>query len=225
MACFLSILDANRVALCSAIAHDRYTYIVDPISREQLNILKQCVSLMVISGNDKKELIQRKEFIDQQFDEDIARERQVGVRKRRGTVIHNRKISNVKAALDIDILAPENMDKGNENVAQLVVLGAAATGKSTLMRHYLVSYVERLSDANALVPILVLMIDLGRLMAKHDLRPDTHDLLLEHLKDVYGEFSMRYRALARCWEEGRVLLLMDGLDEAGDMKQPVEIFS
>ena len=60
---------------------------------------------------------------------------------------------------------------------QVVLLGAAASGKSVLLKKTLVVLAQSARGASGFVPILILLIDLGRMMVQHGLGPT--DLLVE----------------------------------------------
>ena len=219
--------------------HDRYrhavicqhSFIVDPVTRDQLNLMRQCISVKVVEGRDKAELLREKHKIDDKMDALVLRYRQVGVRDDGTTAVRGffeeselagtnltAELSNLAEALKILMPSVDVEDK------KVVVLGAAGSGKSCLMRRLLVTSAEKIGEhcASDFVPVLILLIDLGRLMSKQKLRPEKHDLFLEHVKSVHGEHSARFKMLARCWAERRVLLLLDGLDEAGDQKAAIE---
>lgn len=156
------------------------------------------------------------EEIDKTFDDAIVRQRQLGVRG--GDAAIDDGTTELETAINILLPGTSLLDKDRK----VVVLGAAATGKSCLMRRVLVTCAEKLSDGDgALVPVMILLIDLGRLMSKKKLT-EKDDLFLEHVKTVHGENSARFKMLKRCWEKRRVLLLLDGLDEAGNQKQAIE---
>ena len=107
---------------------------------------------------------------------------------------------------------------------QVVVLGAAASGKSCLLKRVLVMAADsHQGHPDDLVPVLILLIDLGRLMTKHTLTSE--DNLIEwYLRDSYGSHSGRYKMLAQAMDGGRLLLLLDGLDEAGEQKDAIEAY-
>ena len=223
------------------------SFITDPITRERLNIMLQTVALTVAEGDSKVQLMQRTEEMDKKIELAITRRRvnsvarglggwdRVRKRKRRGSI----KPSGLTDALKILLPGAEAGAeagagpagrRGGEQVAadgdlRIVVLGAAAAGKSCLLKRVLVMCAQRYSGAkDDLVPVLILLIDLGRVMARHSPEPLTadDDLIEEYLKDKYGAESNRFKVLKKAVAEGRALLLLDGLDEAGDQKNHIE---
>ena len=90
-----------------------------------------------------------------------------------------------------------------------------------LLKKTLVVLAQSARGASGFVPILILLIDLGRMMVQHGLGPT--DLLVErYLEETWGPRSPRCATLCRAFRARRTLLLLDGLDEAGTQKDAVE---
>ena len=81
-------------------------------------------------------------------------------------------------------------------------------------------------DHNDAVPILILIIDLQRSMAKHPTEYEgVDDLVAMYLRLKFRD-SDRYRflMLIQAYASRRALLLLDGVDEGGDAKSRIEHF-
>ena len=84
----------------------------------------------------------------------------------------------------------------------------------------------RHSDHNDVVPILILIIDLQRSMAKHPTEYDgMDDLIAVYLRLKFGDSDRsRFLMLMQAYASRRALLLLDGVDEGGDAKSRIEDF-
>jgi len=114
----------------------------------------------------------------------------------------------------IGSLLPDSIDVMEDR--RLVVLGAPASGKSVLLRKVFVfgALEQHVKSNDCLIPLRVLLIDMGRQIAKCNLTADD-DLLKFYLEEKFGSNSSKTLFLKRALLSGRVLLLLDGLDEAG----------
>ena len=104
---------------------------------------------------------------------------------------------------------------------RLVITASAGHGKSVLLKKMTLSAVPdhegMASNKKSLVPVLILTIELSRTLdrayqASTQAVLDPLDLLL---RERHGERSLQYRFLVRARQEKRMLVLLDGLDEAG----------
>eukprot|EP00937_MAST-01D_sp_MAST-1D-sp2_P001358 g1358.t1 len=207
------------------------SYIVDPISRQQINIMEQCVSLKVLEGDDKGDCIRKSREIDALVEKDIAVRRLNALQRSVSRTVSGPAVAAAASdgsreeashvSMALQKLLPGTGMNADEKVC--VLLGAAASGKSVLLKRVLVTSAENFDQEQqeGLVPVLILLIDLGRLMARRALTGK--DKLVEaYLADRHGTHSDRYRALLRAFRARQTLLLLDGLDEAGDQRRAIE---
>ena len=81
-------------------------------------------------------------------------------------------------------------------------------------------------DHNDAVPILILIIDLQRSIAKHPTEyAGVDDLVAVYLRLKFGDSDRsRFLMLMQAYASRRALLLLDGVDEGGDAKSRIEDF-
>ena len=81
-------------------------------------------------------------------------------------------------------------------------------------------------DHNDAVPILILIIDLQRSIAKHPTEYEgVDDLVAVYLRLTFGDSDRsRFLMLMQAYASRRALLLLDGVDEGGDAKSRIEDF-
>jgi hypothetical protein len=94
-------------------------------------------------------------------------------------------------------------------VRPIIVLGDAASGKSTFARLFLVLGILQRREPR-LVPFLLTTIDLVRIIKQNSLGGDYLD---GYLRSVYGPRSRRYLFLKQALLERRLVLFLDGMDE------------
>ena len=80
---------------------------------------------------------------------------------------------------------------------------------------------EQVGSEDDIVPLPILLIDLGRLTTKNKLT-SKDDLLDLYLESVYGQGSARIGFFRHVRKQGNLLLLLDDMDEAGDYKNEIE---
>ena len=202
------------------------SFVVDVITRNKVNIMKNCVALQYVEGSSKTDVLS----ISQEVDEMQSKRR------------HQRRWDMVKAAAARSHVKPlarrgsfrtSHRDQRFTTSTQMLdirktpmlcILGGAASGKSCLLRRMLVMAAqEQQGRKDDLVPCLILLIDLGRLMSAEKLT-DKDDLLQAYISHVYGENSARCAFLLRAREIGQLVVLFDGLDEAGAHKESIESY-
>ena len=100
-----------------------------------------------------------------------------------------------------------------------LVVGPAASGKTTLMRRFIVDAL----DVPGIVPVFLAVIDLVPIIAAA--RDHSRCITDECIASQSGKAgALRARFLAQAVAERRVLFLIDGMDEAGAMRDAVEAF-
>ena len=97
----------------------------------------------------------------------------------------------------------------DEFARPIIVLGDAASGKSTFARLFLVLCIQQRRDPQ-LVPFLLTTIDLVRIIKQNSIGADFLD---GYLRSVYGPRSRRYLFLKQAMLERRLVLFLDGMDE------------
>ena len=97
----------------------------------------------------------------------------------------------------------------DEYIRPLIVVGDAASGKSTFARLFLVLCIQQRREPQ-LVPYLLSTIDLVRIIKQNSLGGDYLD---GYLRCVYGPRSRRYLYLKQAMLERRLVLFLDGMDE------------
>ena len=140
-----------------------YSFVVDALSGERLDIMLQCVKLKVDGSGERSDAFE---------------------------VVMREVCSEV------------------EDARPVLVIGEAASGKSTFARLFLVMCIQR--QQLGLVPFLIPTIDLVRLIKQNDL---TADYLDGYLRAVYGPSARRYLFLKQAMLERRLVLFLDGMDE------------
>ena len=118
-------------------------------------------------------------------------------------------------------------DRGTRDVCRNLITADAAGGKTVMMRqliHGCCKWKHR--DQNDAVPILILVIDLQRSMAKHAHEYEgQEDLVAVFLRLQHKDSDRsRYLMLMQAYDSRRALLLLDGIDEGGDAKGRIEEF-
>ena len=108
------------------------------------------------------------------------------------------------------------LTSSDEYARPLLVIGEAASGKSTLARLFLVLCVQQRREPQ-LVPYLLTTKDLVRIMKQRSLGGDYLD---GYLRSVYGPRSRRYTFLKQAILERRVILVLDGVDEVHREREP-----
>ncbi|KAK3250001.1 hypothetical protein CYMTET_40594 [Cymbomonas tetramitiformis] len=95
-----------------------------------------------------------------------------------------------------------------------ILIAGAAMGKTTLMRRIMVDCAE---DRQAeFVPILVLALDWARKLREGLVTGDNPNLLLAYLRVLHGDRSRKFLLLQQALAMRRALILVDGMDEAGE---------
>ena len=103
----------------------------------------------------------------------------------------------------------------------IVVVGEAASGKSTFARLFLIMCIQEMQGLQ-FVPFLLTTIDLVRVIRAKQLHGDLID---GYLRAVYSANSRRYLFLKQAMMERRFVLFLDGMDEVPkDLKPRVEAY-
>jgi len=117
-----------------------------------------------------------------------------------------------------EVLPPE-FDLGENR--RILVIGPPAAGKTVLIRKILVqAAISQNPRGNCLIPVRVMLIDMGRLIQTQKLTAQD-DLLMAYLEHKFGALTTKFNFLHRSLVVGRVVLLMDGLDEAGSTQHVI----
>ena len=197
-------------------------FIRDPITRERLDLQQQFVNLAFVSGSNKDELIDKQEDFDKSKAHEVSVRRLNSIRAVAAAVMLKRRVKSASTSAErivknlMHILDPHAAAEKKK----IMVLGAAASGKSCLLRRFTVHAATLWSGGDdAVVPLLIPLIELARLMSRKNLT-DENDLLLEFIKTKYS--PKRTDALLDRRMKHRLLLILDGLDEAGYHKPEVE---
>lgn len=190
----------------------RYSYIVDPISQERINVLEQCASLKLIQGSQRMDLMAKEVEIDREIDNEILANR-LGLRK--GPSVAAASTAEKEGAKS-QLVSDELFGDGTRSV---VLLGAAASGKTTLLQRVLLEGVAfQGSRSLQYVPLFIRAVEIGRLIEAHEWKA-ADDLLDLYLQHRFGTMSGRYQFLSQASASGELLLLLDGLDEVGGRSQ------
>jgi Ran GTPase-activating protein (RanGAP) involved in mRNA processing and transport len=99
----------------------------------------------------------------------------------------------------------------------ILVLGPAASGKTTLTKVFIMQVLEHWPMC---VPILIPVIDLVRVFTRRD-NADTNSILSCYLKLKY---SAHFHFLMQAVLQKRVLFLIDGIDESGAAQEQISFF-
>ena len=100
----------------------------------------------------------------------------------------------------------------------ILMLGAAAIGKSTQLKRFALLALEL-----GMVPVLILVIELVRLKERAGGDGGLNNVIQGYLESQHGpRGSKQYRLLMQAVLERRCLFLVDGVDEAGGAKEEIE---
>ncbi|CAK9092772.1 APH domain-containing protein [Durusdinium trenchii] len=201
------------------------SFIVDLITRERVHIGEQTVELELIEGTSKESILGKNMDVDEMQARRRLQKRLEALKGVLKSSIHcgsgsaETPSSRFTSAMQVLDCSDRQQKKSLR-----VLLGGAASGKSCLLRRILLSTVQNQSGSeNDLVPVLILLIDLGRLMWTEKLTSED-DLIDHYLQSVCGQGSPRLAFLRQARKRRCLLLLFDGLDEAGDKKKEVESY-
>ncbi|GBG29183.1 Hypothetical Protein FCC1311_054052 [Hondaea fermentalgiana] len=208
----------------------RESYILDLFTREPVNILEQTVELQMIEGSSREKVMREVANMDEIQAQRRLRKRLDALRgdilgctadeglggSWPASAVNDEDNGHARFTSALQVLGNPR-DEGHR-----VLLGGAASGKSCLMRKILVSMGHDLaSDGHDVIPILILIIELGRLMTERKLTSED-DLLDAYFASTFGEGSARLAFFRQMRKEDALCYLFDGLDEAGDHKPAIE---
>jgi hypothetical protein len=97
----------------------------------------------------------------------------------------------------------------------VLMLGAAAIGKSTQLKRFVVRALEL-----GMVPILILVIELVRMVEVGS--GGLTNVVQRYFESQHARGSKQHRLLIQAVQERRALFLIDGVDEAGGAKEEIE---
>ena len=116
---------------------------------------------------------------------------------------------NTSSLSDTDAFETVTRLTFEEYTRPLIVIGDAASGKSTFARLFLIMCIQNRREPQ-LVPFLLTTIDLVRIVKQNHVGGDYLD---GYLRSVYGPRSRRYVTLKQAMLERRLVLFLDGMDE------------
>ena len=205
---------------------DRYGVLVDAFSGAALDLMTQSATLQYKTETERRELLGATAGAGTDF-EDVADA--VLERQRKGSAVAEIRSGGVDGSrLLQDVLhAGVGWEQGcYTGQPCALVLGPAASGKTTLLRRFAVEAVQL---PGHFVPIFVTVIDLVRWAADACRSDDVPTRALELFEATIAQAAaappaapLRARFLAQALAERRVLFLVDGMDEAGEQAELVE---
>jgi len=191
------------------------SFLMNVITRERIHVAEQSVEIELLEGAI------RDQVLEQQLDVDEL-QAQRRLQKRLDMLQSVVLSKGVAEQFHARFKSPMQLLGSLMSDSHRVILGGAASGKSCLMKKLLLSAIEeQVGSEDDIVPLLILLIDLGRLMTKKKLT-SADDLLNLYLEDLNGQGSARLAFLRHMRAQGNLLLLLDGMDEAGDHKMEIE---
>ncbi|MEC7140241.1 MAG: NACHT domain-containing protein, partial [Pseudomonadota bacterium] len=193
---------------------------VDAFSGVTMDLETQTVTLQYKQGSERDALLgsaDRKDF-DAVGDNILDRQR-------KGSMVAEIRRNAVDGSclLDDVIAAGGGWTKGcYTGQTCALVLGPAASGKTTLLRRFAV---EIARERTRFVPIFATVIDIVRLAAsqcrsEHDRPRELFEAVVAKAAASTGALAARFLAQAVC--EHRAVFLIDGMDEAGEQVDLVE---
>ena len=194
---------------------EQYSTFIDAFSGETLDLKTQTATVQYQTGEKRSSVL--REGNDFEDVGAAAHERQ-----RRGSAVaelHSGGVDASKLLNDVSAqpIVWESGNFGSQPCA--LVVGPAASGKTTLMRRFIVDAL----DVPGIVPLFLAVIDLVPIIAAaRDHSRCITDECIASQSDKAG--ALRARFLAQAVAERRVLFLIDGMDEAGAMRDAVEAF-
>ena len=205
---------------------DRYGVLVDAFSGATLDLMTQSATLQYKTETERRELLGATAGADMDFEHvaDAVLERQ-----RKGSAVAEIRTGGIDGSqLLQDLLhAGVGWEQGcYTGQPCALVLGPAASGKTTMLRRFAVEAVQL---PGHFVPIFVTVIDLVRWAADACRSDDVPTRALELFEATIAQAAaappaapLRARFLAQALAERRVLFLVDGMDEAGEQAELVE---
>ena len=207
-----------------------YSFVVDALSGERLDIMLQCVKLRVEGAPGRLASLSAEPSTPLP-PPPAAAAGAVGAAQQAQQLLlqqpppplpppppppplgsHRDAFDIVMREVAADTATPSNSASGGGDRAggrPVLVVGEAASGKSTFARLFLIMCIQQQQQAQ-LVPFLLTTIDLVRIIKQNNLAGDYLD---GYLRSVYGPNSRRYLFLKQAMMERRLVLFLDGMDE------------
>ena len=200
---------------------DKHSHIHDIFSDEQLDTRTQLTLLKFREAGRHKELLKGPEVdVDTEEYQQARKDSQFRAEQK-----SQRDGSEAKAKSEgvdtIEILkkisAAGDREKAFWPDSGILMLGAAAIGKSTQLKRFVLCALEM-----GMVPVLILVIELVRLKEGAGGGKLTN-VIERYLDSQHGpRGSKQHRLLMQAVHERRCLFLVDGVDEAGGSKEEIE---
>jgi hypothetical protein len=214
---------------CSYI-RTRHSFIVDALSGQRLDILRQCVNIaMSTTASSTSNPTSTQHITGSTADdgtEGLLEEEEFEMRLFARSTFRQ---------------------QGRLNELRVLVLAPAASGKTCLLNRILTlslinhqqnqqqnhsgatsAAASGVSD-HEFVPVLILVVDLARKWQQHNWSAvydaGDADILDLYLRATYGENTMRYKMLRQCALARRLLILLDGIDEGSTLRSRIENFA
>jgi tetratricopeptide (TPR) repeat protein len=188
----------------SAGLRERYSTFIDAFSGDTLDLKTQTATVQYQRGDKRASML--REFKDY---DDV------------GAATHGQPFGIDASELLKYILAePVVWESGNFGSQPCaLVVGPAASGKTTLMRRFIV---DALDAPGSIVPVFLAVIDLVHFVDAA--RKNSRSITDECITSLSNETGALQLFLAQAVAERRVLFLIDGMDEAGAVRDAVENF-
>ena len=203
---------------------DDHASIYDIFSGEELSTLTQTATLQYREKGRAQQLLAEDEDLDSKWHGD--NEENVKFRAQRKASAMEREAAPKKPTDDdqlgvrvTNILTqmlgnPGLREVGFLTKTLLLILGPAASGKTTLLKTLIVTILEDFPDA---VPILVPVIDLVDVVKKHP----PGSVIVAYLR---SKFKQHAHLLLQAMLQRRAVFLIDGIDESGSERDRVQQF-
>lgn len=220
--------------LYSAHTQIEHGTVMNPISGEEIDIMKQCVNLELGTGADAivGDLQAYSEVIAT-FSEVLPQGLTAWVKLhdkyKKGKInrVNNEEDSNTydfqydeivpdeKGKMGAKTFIVKDLSRLELKTQQVLVKGDPAAGKTTFAKQ-LLTWIMRRKDSTWLVPVIVRTVDLVRFRDLWDSNEGAADMIDQFLKSHFVE--EHYNLFLHARQAGRLLVILDGFDEAGPLE-------
>jgi serine/threonine protein kinase len=208
---------AQAFQLYSIQLTDEHKYIYDIFSGEELSTLNQTATLQYREERCKDEMLATDEDLDRKWYEGDAKSLKFRQQRRKSLAAKSEVDQQGVHVMNIinEMLGnPGQREVGFLTKTLLLILGPAASGKTTLLKTFIMQILQRYPD---FVPILIPVIDLVQVIPDEQQSGDS--VVVTYIK---SKFQQHTHVLLQAMLQRRAVFLVDGIDESGSKREAVQ---